>query len=754
MAYEIFMRGLVQGVGFRPFIYHLANRLDIKGDVSNANYGVVIRCDCSVTVLDIFLDTIQNEIPKVASVHDITVQRINLTHPFDSFTITPSQSVSNRTTQVAPDIAVCDECLSDRKMQPHRIAYPFVNCTHCGPRFSIIRDLPYDRAQTSMSDFRMCQTCNAEYNDISDRRFHAEPIACNHCGPKYYCGKPNEDLSNYREILNVSSELINRGEVIAVRGLGGYHLVCNANDEKAVLKLRRVKLRDNKPFAVMFKNIETLCEYAEMNECEKVYIVSWRRPIVLLRQKHSLAYSINEGLRTLGCMLPYLPIHYDWFEQTGLDALVMTSGNISECPIVISPNEAESVFGNKASLIIHHNRDIVNRVDDSIVQSIRNKPCVIRRSRGFVPEPLFTDIHTEGILAFGAEKVNTFALGKEDMIIQSQYIGDLKNNETFVFYEEALNRFVRLFRFTANSLVCDLHPDYLSSQFAEKMAHEGSLPLIAVQHHHAHAVSCMMDNRLDEEVIAVVWDGIGLGDDRMAWGGEFFVCDRTKYKRLDHLPYIPMPGGDKASHEPWRMALSYLMAYGLDIPASFEQRIGEEKIGQMQRIIQKRMNCPETSSAGRLFDALSSILGICDYASYQAEAPSLLEQSASDDCEEMYDIGKGENLQQQIKCLLAGVLDDMVESLPVTSISLKIHCTLAAIIYHKVQHISLATRLKKVVLSGGCFQNKRLTEQIIRFFENDTLYLYIHTNIPCNDSGIAVGQLAIAAATRKNGDYA
>jgi len=637
--------------------------------------------------------------------------------------------------------------MDDRKKQPNSACYPFVNCTLCGPRFSIIKDLPYDRKNTTMEAFEMCGICGKEYNNIYDRRFHAQPIACNNCGPIYYTQYNNREYTDYREILSLASGLINDGEVIAAKGIGGYHLICDASNEAAVNRLREIKHRDTKPFAVMFNDINTLKQFAYSNETETDNILSWRRPIVLLKQCRQLASGINPRMKTLGCMLPYMPIHYDLFEKINSQTLVMTSGNLSELPIAISPDEAEKQFGDKVALILHHNREIYNRVDDSVIQVYGTHTGLIRRSRGYVPEPFFTDEEVEGVLAFGAEKTNTFALGKGNMIIQSQYIGDLKNWETFMFYKESLERFIHLYRFTPRQLVRDLHSDYLSSREAEELANRYNVPLLKVQHHHAHAASCILEYGIHEPVIAVVWDGTGLGSDRKIWGGEFFLCDRKQYTRLSHLEYIPMPGGDITADEPWRMAVAYLHCLKLDIPHELIDRIGKGKIEIIRTMIDKGINITETSSAGRLFDAFSSLLGLCDISTRQAEAPVLLEQCANDNFDTVYPVNSAPD-PINVKSIFEGVLNDLRNRQSKESISAKIHNTLSLLILEKAKRLMKETNTNKVVISGGCFQNKRLTEQLQRLFSKERIPLYIPSKIPCNDSGIAPGQLCIAAAGR------
>ena len=753
-VYALIIQGLVQGVGFRPFIYRIAKDLGMKGCVENMNNGVRILVAATPDDRDLLISRIRTEHPRVAYIHRISYTSTEMDEDdFDDFTITPSHSESDEVTQVSPDIAVCADCMRDRTTQPHRIGYPFINCTHCGPRFSIIRDLPYDRSQTTMGGFLMCPDCEKEYTNVIDRRFHAQPVACNHCGPTYYATYNEETYIDYETLLKLTSRLLRGGEVIAAKGIGGYHLICDASNERAVARLREIKQRDTKPFAVMFRDLEHLQVYTATEPMEERCLVSWRRPIVLLRQRSRLASGINPGMHTLGCMLSYMPIHYDWFARTGIPALVMTSGNLSDLPIAITPEDAEAQLAGKVAILLHHNRPIHNRVDDSVLQVCGGQPCLIRRSRGYVPEPFFTDTNVEGIMAFGAEKVNTFALGKGETILQSQYIGDLKNWETFRFYTESMERFRHLFRFNLQRLVCDLHPDYLSSQEAERISKSLSLPLLKVQHHHAHAAACMLEHGLNEPVLAIVMDGTGLGDDGKVWGGEFFFCDRAKYRRLSHFEYVPLPGGDKAAEEPWRMVVAYLWHYfkdepsGIPYPADFVERIGTERIAMLERMMEKGVNTPYTSSAGRLFDAVASLLGICDVSSHQAEAPVLLEQAAMGERNAYAYPVSAEGEEISFYSLFEALLHDKTNEVPVSLISARFHTTLASLFVQKARLLIKRTKATQVVISGGCFQNKLLTESMRRQFIMAGVPVYIPSRIPCNDGGIAVGQLTIASVT-------
>lgn len=745
------IRGLVQGVGFRPFVYRLAKRLAINGMVENNTNGVTIHAKLSAEACDIFVKAIKKGLPSVASIHSIDITEEDDDKEYEGFTIAPSDTISEGVTQVSPDIAICPKCLNDRTRQPHRIQYPFINCTECGPRFTIIKDLPYDRERTTMAPFKMCNRCRREYLNMPSRRFHAQPIACNRCGPTYSTVYQKEEYTSYPQVLEITTRLIKEGDVIAVRGLGGYHLVCDALNEEAVRFLRKVKQRNTKPFAVMFRSIQDIKEYALVNQVEEHTLVSWRRPIVLLRQHKKLASAVNPGMQTLGCMLPYMAIHYDWFEALDTPALVMTSGNINDLPIAISPEEIEKQFGREVTLLLHHNRDIYNRADDSVIQVCKRLPCMIRRSRGYAPEALFVDTEVEGILAFGAEKVNTFALGRNDTIIPSQYIGDLKNWETLNFYRESMERFKRLFRFEPRQLVCDLHPEYQSSREAKRAASDKDLPLIKVQHHHAHAAACMAEYGLDELVIAVVFDGAGLGDDGTIWGGEFLLCDRASYKRLAHLARVVLPGGDKASLDAWRMAMAYLHRYKLPYPKYFVETIGSLKVNHVRTMIEKRINTPLTSSAGRLFDAVSSLLDICHTSSRQGEAAILLEQVAltlQHKSNYSYPFTAGKK-SLPLRDIIKGILADLTTGVEINRIAYRFHLTLAKLIVTEAKLLLKRTNTSKVVISGGCFQNRLLTELLQQRFHREGIPLYVPSRIPCNDGGISVGQITVAAAQQK-----
>lgn len=692
-----------------------------------------------------FVDRIQNEHPPIASIQWIEVHSNTNPGPYSTFSIASSLDNGNCVTQVAPDMAVCPECLNDRLTQEHRKNYPFINCTYCGPRFSIMRDLPYDRPNTTMQPFTMCRHCHREYGQADNRRYHAQPVACNHCGPQYHAVYNGERYTGYDDLLELSARLLSRGEVIAVKGIGGYHLVCDATNEQSAARLREIKARDTKPFAVMFRDLASAENHAHVSEAEAGYLTSRRRPVVLLKQHRPLACAVNPKMHTLGVMLPYMPIHYDWFERIDTPALVMTSGNRHDRPIALDESEANEQFGLCVSLILHHNREIHNRVDDSVMHVCGNLPSLIRRSRGYAPEPFFADASVDGILAFGAEQANTFALGKGDIIVQSQHIGELKNWETFRFYTGAIENLSRLFRFTPNRLVCDLHPGYQSTLEAERRAAAHGLPLTKVQHHHAHAVACMAEHQLYQPVIAIVMDGTGLGSDGHIWGGEFLLCTRRSYRRLSHLEYLPMPGGDKASTEPWRMAVASLHSWNLPLPASLIARVGEKPVAQLRQMIAQKLYTPLTSGAGRLFDAVASLLGLCDVATYQAEAPVLLEQAAAGAASVAPYPFDAKTEVVSLRKMMEALLDDIERGETTEYISARFHTTLAHLFLEKARLLMRQTDTTEVVVSGGCFQNKRLVTELQQLFSAGEIPLHIPSRIPCNDSGISVGQVIIAS---------
>ena len=745
-AYRIHVTGLVQGVGFRPFIYRIARAGRVKGRVENNIRGVIIEAEGTEEQLQSFISDITEKAPPASGVENINVKEIPVQN-FADFSIKKSTDAPEGITEISPDIAVCNECLDDMKAQPHRVGYPFTNCTNCGPRFTIIKDLPYDRDKTTMNIFEMCDLCKAEYSNVMDRRFHAQPVACNHCGPGYRLTSGGQVYLNFDEILRKTAELVESGKILAVKGLGGFHLMCDAMNEEAVSALRQRKLREGKPFAVMFANTEKVQEYAEVSDAEKTWLESWRRPIVLLKTKKEPAPSVNNAFHRMGVMLPYMPFHHQLMEKLNTPAIVLTSGNISDEPIILDNEEAREKLAPIADAFLDYNREIYNRTDDSVSFVVNDKPSLIRRSRGFVPTPIRTKLNADGIFAAGAELVNCFAMGKENLAILSQHIGDLKNFETYRFYEETVDKFQRLFRVNPKLAAVDMHPDYFSTRFAKDLGIE----TIEVQHHFAHIASCMVEHGLDEKVIGVSFDGTGLGDEGNIWGGEFLVCDLQDYQRVHYFDYIPLPGGDKVTKEPWRTALSYLHhTFGdecLNLELDFMKNIPEHKSRMIIEAIDKNINTPLSSSCGRLFDAVSAMINLCPVSKFHAEAPMRLESIAKANYDEGYGfdiIGPTINFRPMILEIVRN-LNDGTEPWVIAS---RFHRTMVEVIVQTVQKIGRETGIKKVVFSGGSFQNAILTGRSERVLEDQGFEVFTHRQVPANDGGIALGQLAVAARRR------
>ena len=749
----IVVTGLVQGVGFRPFVFRIATKFELTGWVQNTNENVKIHVTGKPQNIDFFLICLKSQAPVASLIEEIRLMEVEA-KTFSSFRILESGNVSDEITEISPDIAVCEECLKDIAKSGNRLDYAFVNCTNCGPRFTIIEDLPYDRTKTTMKSFSMCSDCAKEYETITDRRFHAQPTACDKCGPNYELVVGNKLVSKkIDEILSEVSNCIENGGIVLIKGLGGMHLACDAFNEMSVKRLRSIKNRDGKPFAVMFRDIETVKIYAELNEIEEQSLLSWRRPIVLLQTKNRpnqpfLSSDINSGLNLLGVMLPYMPIHYQLFRKIKSSAIVLTSGNFSSEPILIDNKISIEKFSPYVDAIVLHNRSIFNRTDDSVVRIINQEERIFRRSRGYVPAPIRTTLNTEGIVAFGAELTNCFCVGKGQKAFLSQHIGDLQGMETTLFYEETIAQFLKLFRIRPSLITIDMHPAYISTKTGVNF---GDLKVVKVQHHHAHIASCMAEHRLDEKVIGVALDGTGYGSDGHIWGGEFMICDLNDFARVTHFEYVAMPGGDRATEEPWRMAVSYLYkVYGksfIDLNIPVLKLLDPEKISLIILMIDKNINCPLTSGVGRLLDCIASLLDLVQVASFQAEGPMRLESIVTNDCTESYSFSCGETI-----CFdetIRGIIADIQQCLDMSLIATKFHNTIILAIFESVNAIRLKEGINKVVLSGGVFQNKYLLEGVTEMLKKNNFEIYSHATVPTNDGGIALGQLAVASKRRE-----
>ena len=758
---EIRVRGRVQGVGFRPFICRLAMGHGIAGWVENDNLGVLIRAGGNGKQIQAFVRAIGERKPVAASIESLDVYRVDRdetradhgetradreTTP--AFTIRESRILSDAMTEVGPDIAVCRECLADMKQQQHRLDYPLINCTHCGPRFSIVRSIPYDRERTTMSAFEMCDTCRKEYENIRDRRFHAQPVACNACGPQYRFhmtgGEPERASGT---LLLRAARLIDQGKILAVKGFGGYFLACDAMNEEAVLRLRERKQRDAKPFAVMFRDEQALQQFASCSREEMDAIRSWRRPIVLLPLTGKIPGAVNGGLSTVGAMLPYMPVHYLLFERLRTPVLVMTSGNICEEPVIKDDRKAAEKLGRVADGFLYHDREISNRIDDSVVAVVNRKERLYRRSRGYVPQPVYVDRDVEGIFAAGADLKGCFCIGKGHQAVMSQHIGDLENLETEKFYREALGMFRKLYRFQPGLVVCDLHPGY----FSTAMAAELGVPVIRAQHHHAHIVSCMAEHGLNGEVLGISMDGTGYGPDHQVWGGEFLICSRDHFRRYGHFDYVPLPGMDKAVKEPWRMGLVYLSrAYGeelFDLGIPFTEQLEKREAGAVLYAAEQHINTCMTSSAGRLFDAVAALLGICRVNRFEAEAPMRLEAMMDPLVRGSYDIQRTDPLN--FNGVIEQVVEDLRRGTPPSVISARFHHTVVSVFLVMAGRMREETGLNRTVLSGGIFQNKFLLGQTEELLKKEGFEVFTHEQVPANDGGIALGQLMIGAAKKE-----
>lgn len=749
-GYEIIIRGLVQGVGFRPFIRRLAVRHCLNGEVINRSDGVRILLSCDFPAAKRFIDDIRSLAPPAAHVKAVELSRTEIRN-YTDFTINRSVDDGVTITEVSPDIAVCDDCLSDLVSDPRRIDYPFVNCTNCGPRFTIIGALPYDRSATTMAPFVMCPECAAEYADQADRRYHAQPVACNNCGPEYTLNTDGIEIRGISAIQKKISDRIAAGESIAIKSTGGYNLMCDALNEAAVASLRHRKQRDMKPFAVMFRDIDSLKEYCLADREEEEILLSWRRPVLILRQRKPLAPSVSSGLETIGAMLPHMPIHHMLFRYLQTPAIVLTSGNLSEEPIIISDSVAVRDLMPVTGCVVSYNREIKNRADDSVVRMCTGITILIRRSRGFTPQPVDLAATAEGIFAAGAEQKNTFCIGKGTRAILSQHIGDLKNVATFDYYTETCRLFSSLFRFEPSVVACDMHPEYLSGRFAEEIASERDLSLVRIQHHHAHACSVMAEHGLTGRVMGVIMDGTGFGTDGHIWGSEFMVASATEFERYTHFDYLMMPGGDVAVAEPWRMALSCLFSlFGRDYDfrslKPFRQ-INEMRLSAVSEMLAGKINSPLTCGAGRYFDAVSALLGLCTRSSFDSEAPMRLESAVTCNTDEYYPFVL--NGTVSLSETFRGIVAD-IERKDISAVAARFHNTVAQIILKVCSKMRNDTGLNEVVLSGGVFQNRYLLEKTLYLLYMNSFRVHTNQQVPPNDGGISLGQLFTVAERRRS----
>jgi hydrogenase maturation protein HypF len=761
--------GIVQGVGFRPFVYKLARKLGLTGNVANTGDGVKIQISGHAADIETFLDTLKTDPPPLARIFEIQFTAVQETKVADDFTIVPSNDSGIKSTLISPDIATCEDCINDiSSPENHRFHYPFTNCTNCGPRMTIIRGIPYDRTKTSMAVFPMCPSCLKEYHDPSDRRFHAQPNACPACGPvlSWHDNQGTKISDTNEECLKACSRALQQGAIVAIKGLGGFHLAVDATSNKAVQRLRENKHRYTKPLAVMVANITTAEKICQLNDKERELLLSKERPIVLVLKKQSyLSDKLSPRIREIGIMLAYTPLHHLLFAMEGCpEILVMTSGNLSGEPICTDNRAALQKLATIADYFLLHNRDIVTRVDDSVVRIVRGRLQMIRRSRGYAPVPLSVPGLKQSVLACGAEQKNTFCLSRNGQFFLSQHIGDLKGPDTIDFFEESLDYMKSILDISPEQIVCDLHPDYLSSRYAA--ASSSSLPGLNVQHHHAHAAAIMAEHNLSEG-LAVIFDGAGLGDDGTVWGGEILHVVGTVYERVGHLAPLMLPGGDRATHEIWRMGLAFLSAGGFDIskmtalPSTLRD-IPAESLPGIAMIMEKKINTPLTSSVGRLFDAVSSLLDIRQEVDFEGQAAMELETLAWTAHESKGFMPDGdryigtivwENQQWllDLKPLLLWLLADLKNGTPVAAIALFFHLWLVRSTHKALMQLfGKRYPTQNIILGGGCFQNRMLLEFLAERLEKNDFNVYTGEQVPVNDGGISLGQACIAVRQTEN----
>jgi len=779
---HIHVRGIVQGVGFRPFVFKLARSLGLTGYVFNSSSGVTIEIEGGDAEVEEFLKTLKADPPQLAEITQIAVSDMETRGDAD-FSILGSREEAGEFALVSPDAGTCNACWSDfGDPANRRYGYPFTNCTHCGPRYTIIRDIPYDRATTTMSSFTMCAACQAEYEDPEDRRFHAQPNACAVCGPSLLLVKSvasewmaaatpdvatRASLGNcwFQDrdslpILRQSRALLLEGKILAVKGLGGFLLACDATNEIAVSELRRRKRRPHKPFALMVRDLAAARRLCELSAQDEASLLSPRRPIVILprRPDARLASGVAPGDNTLGVMLPYTPLHYLLFSDSPLmesewAALVMTSGNLSEEPIVISNQEAMLQLGGVADWFLLHNRDIATRVDDSVVRSFEGRERVLRRSRGFVPQTIDLGIELQEVLAFGGELKNTFCLTKSRYAILSQHIGDLENYETMQFFEETLANLKHVFKVAPRVAAYDLHPGYMSTRMAMASGIEHK---IGVQHHHAHIASCMAENHLQGKVLGVAMDGTGFGTDGTIWGGEFLLADFAGFIRRAHLRNVLLPGGDAAVRQPWRMALSYLRDTFGQLPSGLSslQEIDDKQIALVNSMLTRLIQTVETSSCGRLFDAVSALLGLASEVTFEGQAAIALEATADRGIDRHYDfeIQEDQPMILDFRPVIAAIVKDLTRGRRAGEISACFHNTLSAAIGEICGRIGAADGVDRICLSGGSFQNLYLLGRTVVELRRRGFGVFLHAQVPANDGGLSLGQAMIANQRMREGD--
>ena len=738
-TFRIEVKGIVQGVGFRPFVHRLVEKWGFTGWVRNTSYGAQLELTGERGAFLHFLDELENGSPPLARIESVQYEERAL-REYEGFEILPSEAGERMETLVSPDVGICADCRRELfDPADRRFRYPFINCTNCGPRFTIIKSVPYDRASTSMASFPMCPDCEREFHDIRDRRYHAQPDCCAKCGPScFYLDAAGREVPG--DAIELARAGIRAGKIVCVKGLGGMHLAC-LPEPGIACELRRRKRRDEKPFALMCRSLDSARALCRVSAAEAEALESFRKPIVLLEKRDANSFKYLSENAYLGVMLPYTPLHLLLMGED-IDCLVMTSANVSETPIISDNAEALRELAGIADGFLLHNRDIQTKCDDSLIRIYEGRDYPLRRSRGYVPYPLTLPVKRR-LLACGAEQKASFCLSKPGQVFPSQHMGDLKNAETLENWEGQIGHFAGLFDIEPEALACDMHPDYLSTAYAEERAEAEDLPLLRVQHHHAHMAACMADNGLDGECLGLVWDGTGYGSDGAIWGGELLAGGYADFRRAGSVRPIPLAGGDAAIEEPWRVGAALLLESGLDT-AGFE---GESGYAAVLKMLETGTNCPRSSGMGRLFDGASAILGIKMRAGYEGQGAVLLEAAAAGNEDGEYPFGL---------CESGGVLTldwrETVRALCADGESAAVRAarfmnTLVSAAAEQLRRVSRETGLRRAVLSGGVFQNMYIMKRLPERLRREGLEVFTHSRVSCNDEGISLGQLMVLEAS-------
>ena len=759
------VQGVVQGVGFRPFVYRLATQLRLAGHIGNDTAGVTIQIEGDPASVAEFLHRLRAESPPISRIDSVAVEELPPTGQ-SGFSIALSQVLGQVSTGIPADAATCADCLRELfDPNDRRYRYPFLNCTNCGPRFTITRRIPYDRPQTSMAVFPMCPACQAEYDDPLNRRFHAQPNACWICGPRVWlAGAEGSEIASPDPIAACVENLL-AGQIMAIKGIGGFHLAVDATNEEAVARLRQRKHRYGKPLAVMVRDLHAALELCDLSGAEIDLLQTPARPIVLARARHGngIAPSVAPGIPWLGIFLPYAPLQHLLFAGTRVRALVMTSANLSEEPIAINNDEARARLGHIADAFLMHNRDILQRCDDSVTAIVDSAPQLLRRARGYVPLGIGLPFDAPPLLAVGGHLKNVFALARGRFVYQSQHLGDLENLTGLDFFTESLAHLMRTFEIEPQTVVHDLHPGYLSTSWAKQWAAERQLPTIAVQHHHAHIAACMAEHAIEGPVIGLSLDGTGYGTDGRIWGGEVLIAHLDRFQRWAHLDYVPMPGGDAAVREPWRMAFAHLLAAGFDVES--EQMLallGAERneARVLKRMIERKINSPKTSSLGRLFDAVGAVVLGRRAVDYDAQAAIELEGVAVDEPDrieqgdyrpELHTAEEGAGSVAVIRTgkMWKAVLEDLWRGVPGRRISARFHAGVAEGFINAAGNARIETSINVVALSGGCLHNRRLARLLRTGLEEEGFQVFQHRQVSPGDGGLSYGQAVVATAILK-----